>query len=72
MAINQALGRAIRHAKDWESVYLMDSRCGEKKCQSGLPSWVVPKLNMYGTYELSPEAFKTFVKINSKENKNNT
>lgn len=65
-ALNQALGRTIRHSKDWGSVFLLDSRFGEKRYQRDLPQWVVANLKTYETYENSLEKFKAFLEANKK------
>lgn len=67
-ALNQALGRTIRHSKDWGSVFLLDSRFGEKRYQRDLPQWVVSNLKTYETYENSVEEFKKFVMTNKQIN----
>lgn len=70
-ALNQALGRAIRHSNDWGSVFLVDSRYSEKKYQNGLPSWIVSNIKTFETYGQSVGPFKIFVKSNAKEEKEN-
>jgi hypothetical protein len=39
-AINQALGRCIRHQKDWGSIILLDERFTAKNNVQGLSKWV--------------------------------
>ena len=40
-AINQTVGRAIRHAKDFASIILLDTRyLTDKRIQDGLPGWL--------------------------------
>ncbi|ELA41628.1 uncharacterized protein VICG_01376 [Vittaforma corneae ATCC 50505] len=70
-ALNQALGRSIRHSNDWGSVFLIDSRYGEKRYQSGLPSWIVSNIKIFETYSQSVESFKSFIKSNTQEEKEN-
>lgn len=71
-AVNQALGRAIRHSKDWGSVFLLDSRYGDKKYQTSLPSWVSSNMKRYDVYTDCSNDLKNFVqacKSSDKENK---
>ncbi|VEL40464.1 unnamed protein product [Protopolystoma xenopodis] len=39
-AVNQAIGRAIRHAKDYAVIYLVDRRFTRLSIQRQLPNWV--------------------------------
>jgi Rad3-related DNA helicase len=39
-AINQALGRVIRHAADYGMVFLLDSRYADHRQQKDLPEWI--------------------------------
>ena len=43
-AINQAIGRAIRHKGDWASILLLDSRYTQPRIQSKLPGWIKASL----------------------------
>ncbi|OON20810.1 hypothetical protein X801_03305 [Opisthorchis viverrini] len=38
--INQAIGRAVRHANDYAAVVLLDRRFSRSSVQQKLPSWV--------------------------------
>jgi regulator of telomere elongation helicase 1 len=44
--INQALGRVIRHARDYGTVFFVDSRYGEPKFRKELPSWITNSLDV--------------------------
>lgn len=66
-ALNQALGRAIRHSKDWGSVFLIDSRYADKRYQNGLSSWVATNMKVFETYVECMEPFKTFIKSNGEK-----
>ena len=39
-AVNQSIGRAIRHSRDWASVLLVDDRYHRKEIQDSLSDWV--------------------------------
>uniref|UniRef100_A0A7S0ZIM9 Helicase ATP-binding domain-containing protein n=1 Tax=Timspurckia oligopyrenoides TaxID=708627 RepID=A0A7S0ZIM9_9RHOD len=39
-AVNQTIGRAIRHAKDYASIILLDHRYERASIQNKLPSWI--------------------------------
>ncbi|KAK3069157.1 ATP-dependent DNA helicase chl1 [Teratosphaeriaceae sp. CCFEE 6253] len=39
-AVNQAIGRVIRHKDDWASIVLMDSRYTQKRISQKLPGWI--------------------------------
>jgi chromosome transmission fidelity protein 1 len=43
-AVNQAIGRAIRHKGDWASILLFDSRYGQARVQKKLPGWIQESL----------------------------
>jgi len=66
-AVNQALGRAIRHSNDWGSVFLLDSRYSEKRYHSSLPGWINKSIKFYETYDDCAEKFKNFVDFHSKK-----
>lgn len=39
-AVNQAIGRAIRHKGDWASIMLFDARYAQQRVQAKLPGWI--------------------------------
>ncbi|KAK3622138.1 ATP-dependent DNA helicase chl1 [Elasticomyces elasticus] len=39
-AVNQAVGRVIRHKDDWASIVLMDSRYTQMRIRDKLPGWI--------------------------------
>lgn len=43
-AVNQAVGRALRHAKDWAAVWLLDERYAEAALTSRLAAWCTRNL----------------------------
>ncbi|KAI9156058.1 hypothetical protein H9P43_009168 [Blastocladiella emersonii ATCC 22665] len=46
-AINQALGRCIRHRNDWGALVLLDRRFATPKAQQGLSKWVRPRITVW-------------------------
>ncbi|AFN82575.1 Rad3/XPD ATP-dependent DNA-binding helicase [Encephalitozoon romaleae SJ-2008] len=50
-AVNQALGRAIRHKDDWGIVMLLDNRYSEKRVQNHLSKWVAENIKVYDSYD---------------------
>lgn len=60
-ALNQALGRCIRHREDWGSIVMIDDRFQTTNSQSYLPKWI---LGMWTTRTLQyqlPLELKKFV-----------
>lgn len=39
-AVNQAIGRAIRHRGDWAGILLVDRRYGSERIRGKLPGWI--------------------------------
>ncbi|KAK1068968.1 ATP-dependent DNA helicase chl1 [Friedmanniomyces endolithicus] len=39
-AVNQAVGRVIRHKHDWAGIVLMDQRYAQKRIREKLPGWI--------------------------------
>ena len=42
-AVNQSIGRVIRHAGDYGVVLLADERYGQASVQARLPDWIQPR-----------------------------
>jgi chromosome transmission fidelity protein 1 len=40
-AVNQSIGRAIRHQKDYAAIVLIDRRFGTERIKSKLPGWII-------------------------------
>ncbi|KAF9219229.1 DNA repair helicase [Gyrodon lividus] len=49
-AVNQSIGRAIRHRMDWASLILIDRRYSSASIQSKLPSWIKSDLVVCETF----------------------
>jgi chromosome transmission fidelity protein 1 len=48
-AVNQAIGRAVRHKEDWASILLIDKRYGQKRITDKLPKWIQASLSSRST-----------------------
>lgn len=48
-AVNQAIGRAVRHKGDWASILLIDKRYAQKRISAKLPKWIQASLVGEGT-----------------------
>uniref|UniRef100_A0A8V5GYQ7 Regulator of telomere elongation helicase 1 n=1 Tax=Melopsittacus undulatus TaxID=13146 RepID=A0A8V5GYQ7_MELUD len=81
-AVNQAIGRVIRHRQDYGAIFLCDERftAGNVRCK--LPSWVRPYVNVYDNfghavrsvsifYRAAQEAVSVFLSSQQAENKPN-
>ena len=50
-AVNQSIGRAIRHQSDYSCILLLDYRyCEKKNIQQSLPKWISDKLQVHNNY----------------------
>lgn len=45
-AINQALGRVIRHAMDYGMIFLLDTRYCDTKIRKELPEWITQSMEV--------------------------
>jgi len=45
-AVNQSIGRAIRHRSDWAALILVDIRYGSPRIRSKLPAWIGERLTV--------------------------
>ena len=43
-AVNQSIGRAIRHRKDYATIFMLDKRYATPRIQSKLPGWIQKRL----------------------------
>jgi chromosome transmission fidelity protein 1 len=44
-AVNQCIGRAIRHRNDWAAILLVDQRYSSQRIQGKLPHWIRNSMN---------------------------
>ncbi|XP_023560106.1 regulator of telomere elongation helicase 1 isoform X3 [Octodon degus] len=49
-AVNQAIGRVIRHCHDYGAIFLCDHRFANADAKAQLPSWVRPYLKVYDNF----------------------
>ncbi|XP_018429186.1 PREDICTED: regulator of telomere elongation helicase 1-like [Nanorana parkeri] len=49
-AVNQAIGRVIRHRHDYGAIFLCDHRFTHSNAHSQLPSWVRPYVRVYDNF----------------------
>ncbi|ADM11102.1 Rad3/XPD ATP-dependent DNA-binding helicase [Encephalitozoon intestinalis ATCC 50506] len=62
-AVNQALGRAIRHKDDWGIVMLLDSRYSEKRVQTHLSKWVTDNIRVHDSYDTCASELSGFLSL---------
>uniref|UniRef100_A0A0N5CAU1 HELICc2 domain-containing protein n=1 Tax=Strongyloides papillosus TaxID=174720 RepID=A0A0N5CAU1_STREA len=65
-ALNQALGRCLRHRNDWGVVIIVDKRLYEtikdnSHDKGKIFKWVIDNIKLYGYYETFRKQMKTFV-----------
>ncbi|XP_042265633.1 regulator of telomere elongation helicase 1 isoform X1 [Thunnus maccoyii] len=49
-AVNQAIGRVIRHKDDYGAIFLCDQRFKSTDARANLPSWVRPYVRVYDNF----------------------
>ena len=54
-AVNQAIGRAVRHKDDWAAILLVDRRYEQKRIKDKLPKWIKESMQ-----EVSPAGERNF------------
>jgi len=59
-AVNQSIGRAIRHQSDWAALILFDIRYGSSRIQSKLPTWIGERLAVTSTFGQAVRELSTF------------
>ena len=63
-ALNQALGRCIRHKEDWGAVILLDSRFANAKNQSYLSKWIRANLGIEMSWKDAVPSLQHFAESN--------
>jgi Fanconi anemia group J protein len=69
-AINQALGRCIRHRKDWGALILLDSRFAQSKYRQGLSKWVRPRIDVHSGLNSALRSLETWIDAMTRQDKN--
>lgn len=46
-AVNQCIGRAVRHRNDYATVILLDQRYSRASTKDALPGWIKRSLKVY-------------------------
>eukprot|EP00899_Mesostigma_viride_P027820 jgi/Mesvir1/8222/Mv12510-RA.2 len=59
-AINQAIGRCIRHRNDWGSIILLDGRLTKESETASLSKWIRGSIMPYHNFEQSMESLTAF------------
>ena len=62
-AVNQAVGRSIRHIHDYGAVLLCESRFKQRKWTDGLSLWLRPHVKQFGSFGQGVPALQRFFKM---------
>ncbi|XP_043383095.1 regulator of telomere elongation helicase 1 isoform X21 [Chelonia mydas] len=65
-AVNQAIGRVIRHRQDYGAIFLCDHRFVNNDVRSQLPSWVRPYVKVYNNFGHAVREVSQFFRIAQK------
>jgi hypothetical protein len=61
-ALNQALGRCLRHKHDWGALLMVDARFGQSdKYTRGLSKWIRQQIQHFSQCDMALESIKQFV-----------
>lgn len=66
-ALNQALGRCLRHKSDWGAIILIDSRLQWKNTLNSISKWLRSELRDSTHYSTVNKSLEEFVRIRSNE-----
>lgn len=59
-AVNQCIGRAIRHANDYACILLVDRRYGSSRVRNKLPRWIDGGVTVQGEWGEAAKAVARF------------
>ncbi|XP_062868551.1 regulator of telomere elongation helicase 1 [Trichomycterus rosablanca] len=65
-AVNQAIGRVIRHREDYGAIFLCDHRFRSADARQQLPSWVRPYVRTYDNFGLVVREAAQFFRVAQK------
>ena len=60
-ALNQALGRCIRHKDDWGSILLVDSRYSNPSYHESLSRWAKERAQKFHTFKHARDSLDSFI-----------
>ncbi|XP_050434380.1 Fanconi anemia group J protein homolog isoform X2 [Adelges cooleyi] len=66
-ALNQALGRCIRHKNDWGAILLVDSRYAEQRRTAGLSKWIRGRVERPDSWSTVQDRLRFFVESRQNE-----
>ncbi|KAJ1663292.1 hypothetical protein IW140_005142 [Coemansia sp. RSA 1813] len=66
-AINQALGRCLRHKSDWGAIILLDSRLAMPRNTSQLSKWIRAHIKSYSKFDQAAQDLDLFYKTRLQE-----
>jgi chromosome transmission fidelity protein 1 len=59
-AVNQSIGRAIRHRRDYSAMLLLDGRYAKAEVRGRLPKWIGARLQAAPNFDAALEALDQF------------
>jgi regulator of telomere elongation helicase 1 len=59
-AVNQGIGRVIRHINDYGIILMLDNRYDQSKLKSMLPTWAKENMKSYDYFEDIDEKMRGF------------
>lgn len=60
-AVNQSIGRSIRHINDYSTIILMDSRYSDNKTINKLPNWIRQSFKIPNTFNENISLIKKYI-----------
>lgn len=64
-AVNQSVGRVIRHIKDYGAIILCDERFAAEKNKHMMSAWLRPSLTSYASFGQATKALTQFFRVKS-------